>query len=61
MADNKLTVADDMVVGLAYTLRLEDGEVVDSSEGQKPLEFLQGYGQIVDGLEQALYGMTLGE
>ena len=61
MAENRLTVADDMVVGLAYTLRLEDGEVVDSSEGQQPLEFLQGYGQVVDGLEQALYGMALGE
>lgn len=61
MADNRLTVADDMVVGLAYTLRLEGGELVDSSEGQEPLTFLQGHGQVVDGLEQALYGMALGE
>lgn len=61
MADKDLKVADGMVVSLDYTLRLEDDEVIDSSEGQEPLEFLQGEGQIINGLEQALYGMTIGE
>ena len=30
MADNLLRVADDLVVSLEYTLRLDDGEVVDT-------------------------------
>jgi FKBP-type peptidyl-prolyl cis-trans isomerase SlyD len=54
-------VLKDAVVSLDYTLRLEDGEVIDTSEGREPLEFLQGHGQIIPGLEQALYGMKVGD
>ena len=61
MADNLLRVADDLVVSLEYTLRLDDGEVVDTSVGGEPLEFIQGQGQIVPGLERALYGMGIGD
>lgn len=61
MPDKDSAVANDLVVGIDYTLRLEDGQVVDSSEDRDPLEFLQGHGQIVPGLEQALYGMAVGE
>jgi FKBP-type peptidyl-prolyl cis-trans isomerase SlyD len=59
MTDEKLTVADNLVVGLDYTLRLDDGETIDSSADQEPLEFLQGQGEIIPGLEQALYGMAV--
>lgn len=55
------TVASDMVVGLHYSLQLEDGQSVDSSEGLEPLYFLQGHGQIIPGLEQELYGMAVGD
>lgn len=55
------SVADDLVVGLHYSLKLDDGQLVDSSEGLEPLYFLQGHGQIIPGLEQALYGMRVGE
>jgi FKBP-type peptidyl-prolyl cis-trans isomerase SlyD len=61
MTRNELTVADDLVVTLDYTLQLEDGEVVDTSQDDEPLEFIQGHGEIVPGLEQALYGMAVGE
>lgn len=54
-------VQDDVVVSIDYTLRLDDGEVVDSSDGREPLEFLQGRGQIITGLEQELYGMGIGD
>lgn len=55
-----LKVADGHVVAMDYTLRV-DGEVVDSSEGHEPLEFLQGVGNIIPGLERELYGMAVGE
>ena len=55
------TVAGDMVVGLHYSLQLEDGQLIDSSEGLEPLYFLQGHGQIIPGLEQELYGMAVGD
>ena len=61
MEEKKFSVSDDLVVSLDYTLRLEDGRVVDTSAGREPLEFLQGHSQIVPGLEQALYGMYVGD
>ena len=61
MANKSLTVSDDIVVTLDYTLRLDDGEVVDSSSGEEPLQFLQGRGQIIPGLERSLYGMAIGD
>lgn len=60
-SDGDIQVKDDVVVGLDYVLRLDDGEVVDSSQGREPLEFLQGRGQIISGLEKELYGMGVGE
>jgi len=59
--EKTLEVSDGMLVCLDYTLRLEDGEVVDSSEDREPIEFVQGQQQIVPGLEQELYGMEVGE
>ncbi len=61
MADQNLTVEDGIVVSLDYTVRLDDGQVVDSTQEQDALEFLQGAGQIIPGLEQALYGMSVGD
>ena len=61
MEETPLTVADDLVVSMAYVLRLEDGHEIDRSEPGEPLEFLQGNGQIIPGLESALYGMAVGE
>ena len=61
MTENVLTVEDGLVVSLDYTLSLDDGEVVDDSTDEEPLEFLQGQGQIIPGLEQALYGMAVGD
>jgi FKBP-type peptidyl-prolyl cis-trans isomerase SlyD len=61
MKNENLVVADDMVVRLDYTLTLADGEVFDSSEDAGPLEYLQGHGQIIPGLEAALAGMKVGD
>lgn len=57
----EMDVKDDLVVSLDYTLRLDDGEVIDSSQGVGPLSFLQGRGQIIEGLERELYGMSEGD
>ena len=53
-------VADDVVVSLEYTLTV-DGEVVDSTEGIEPITFLQGYENIIPGLERELYGLKIGD
>jgi FKBP-type peptidyl-prolyl cis-trans isomerase SlyD len=55
-----LKVGDDQVVAMEYTLRV-DGEIIDTSEGHEPIEFIQGIGNIIPGLERELYGMAIGE
>lgn len=57
----QLKIKDGVVVSLDYTLRLDDGEIVDSSEAAGPLEYLHGYGQIIPGLEKALVGLIVGD
>lgn len=50
-----------MVVSLDYTLRLNDEEVVDSSEGREPLQYIHGQGQLIPGLETELGGLSVGD
>ncbi len=62
MPNEEMTVSDGMVVSMDYSLRLdEDEEMVDSSAGREPLEFVQGGGQVIPGLEQQIYGMGVGD
>lgn len=56
-----MKVADNKVVVIDYTLKDNDGEVIDSSEGGGPLAYLHGAGNIVEGLEEALTGKETGE
>lgn len=54
-----MKVQKDAVVAIDYTLRDEQGEVLDES-GDAPLHYLHGHGNIVPGLEQALEGLEAG-
>jgi FKBP-type peptidyl-prolyl cis-trans isomerase SlyD len=49
------------VVGIEYTLTLEDGEVADTNAGQDPLLYIHGFGGIIPGLEKALEGLSVGD
>jgi FKBP-type peptidyl-prolyl cis-trans isomerase SlyD len=53
-------VDDGQVVSMHYTLHVE-GEMLDTSQGSDPLQFIQGMGHIIPGLEHELYDMTVGE
>ena len=57
---SKDTVEDGVVVSMEYTLHV-DGELLDSSDGQGPLQFLAGYGNIIPGLEEEMRGMKIGD
>src|SRR5881394_3254767 len=49
------------MVTLDYVLRNRQGEVLDSSDGGEPLDYLHGSHQIVPGLESALEGLQAGD
>jgi len=57
---SKDSVQDGVVVSMEYTLHV-DGEQLDTSEGQGPLQFLTGYGNIISGLESEMMGMKIGD
>jgi FKBP-type peptidyl-prolyl cis-trans isomerase SlyD len=61
MSDKNITVANDIVVSMAYILRIEDGQLIDQSEDDAPLEYIQGARQIIPGLEKALVGLNIGD
>ncbi len=53
-------VADNLVIGMSYSLSV-GGEPIDATEEGETLQFIQGYGSIIPGLEKAILGMRLGE
>jgi FKBP-type peptidyl-prolyl cis-trans isomerase SlyD len=53
-------IAAGSKVSIHYTLTV-DGAVVDSSSGRGPLEYVQGEGMLVPGIEKGLAGAAQGE
>ena len=56
-----MKISKGKVVSIHYALNDTAGEVLESSKGQAPLEYLHGYGNIIAGLEKALEGRASGE
>ena len=56
-----MQIAKNKAVSIQYTLTNEQGEVIDSSVGSAPLEYLQGAQNIIVGLENALEGKAKGD
>jgi FKBP-type peptidyl-prolyl cis-trans isomerase SlyD len=56
-----MQISKHKVVTMDYTLRDTEGAVIDSSEGQEPLAYIHGTGNIIPGLEQALEGKAAGD
>ncbi|MFA4875014.1 MAG: peptidylprolyl isomerase [bacterium] len=55
-----MAIQNGSKVTIKYSLKV-DGAVVDSSEGDDPLTYEQGEGQIIRGLEEKLVGLNAGE
>ncbi len=49
------------VVSFHYTLKNAKGETLESSQGDEPLSYLEGVGQIIPGLESAINGLKKGD
>ena len=55
-----LMIGDNSVVSIHYTLKNDEGEVMDSSEGKAPLQYLHGNNNLIPGLESELTGKATG-
>lgn len=54
-------VGPDTFVTLAYKLfDDEEGEIIESTSADEPLQYVHGYGQLVPGLERQLEGLEVG-
>ena len=56
-----MKISKGKVISIHYALNDTAGEVLESSEGQAPLEYLHGHGNIIAGLEKALEGKVAGD
>ncbi len=56
-----MTITNGSTVTLEYTLSLDDDEIVESTEEDGPLTFVQGSGELLPGIEQAVAGMAKGQ
>ena len=53
-------VADGKTVRFDYSLAV-DGKEIENSKGLEPIEYVQGQGNIIPGLEKALVGLKVGD
>ena len=61
MSKNEPTqIEAGVVVSLAFTLTV-DGEIVDQADANEPFLFLQGFENVIPGLEAAVEGLKAGE
>lgn len=56
-----MQVTKEKVVGIDYTLKDEQGQLLDTSRDREPLYYLHGVGNIIPGLENALEGKATGD
>lgn len=56
-----MKILNECVASFHYTLKNDDGEIIDSSNGGEPLAYLHGAHNIVIGLEKELEGKSVGD
>lgn len=54
-------IADNKVVSLNYTVKDDNDQIIDTSEGNEPLTYLHGAQNIIPGFEAALTGKAAGD
>ncbi|HEY3352723.1 MAG TPA: peptidylprolyl isomerase [Polyangia bacterium] len=59
--DENTKIGPDRVVSLAYTVKDDEGEVLDESDAAEPLVYLHGHDQVFPALEAALLDHGVGD
>jgi FKBP-type peptidyl-prolyl cis-trans isomerase SlyD len=58
---SNMQISAEKVVAIHYTLKDNQGQVLDSSEGKQPLHYLHGFGNLIPGMEEVLEGRIKGD
>ena len=56
-----MKIEKNSVASFDYTLKDDEGTVLDTSDGSEPLSYLHGAGNIIPGLENELHGREEGD
>jgi FKBP-type peptidyl-prolyl cis-trans isomerase SlyD len=56
-----MQITKNKVAAIHYTLRDNEGTIIDSSEGREPLHYLHGAGNLIMGMEEGLEGKGQGD
>lgn len=56
-----MKITANKVAAIHYTLRDNEGNVLDSSQGQEPLYYIHGIGNLIPGMEAGLEGKEKGD
>lgn len=56
-----MKITKNVVPSIAYQVRTQDGVLVDETLANQPLEYLHGHNNLVEGLEKALEGKSVGD
>jgi FKBP-type peptidyl-prolyl cis-trans isomerase SlyD len=56
-----MQIAKHKVASIHYTLKDNDGKVIDSSDGGEPLNYIHGIGNLIPGMEEGLEGKIKGD
>lgn len=56
-----MIAGQNSVVLMDYTVKDDEGNLIDTSSGQEPLAFILGMGNIIPGLERAFVGKKIGD
>ncbi|ARN72830.1 FKBP-type peptidyl-prolyl cis-trans isomerase [Oceanicoccus sagamiensis] len=58
---SELSIGTDSQVTLHFSLKFDDGSVIDSTFDRQPATFVMGDGSLLDGFEKKIHGMKKGE
>ncbi len=56
-----MQITKNKVAAIHYTLRDNDGNILDSSDGREPLYYIHGIGNLIPGMEENLEGKIIGD
>jgi len=59
--NKELTIGPDTQVELHFSLKLENGDIVDSNFESSPATFVVGDGNLLPGFERSLFGLVVGD